>query len=291
MVSGATFLMSSLAIFVVGPAGTGKTTFCHKMYEYLQNIQKEVYYVNFDPSSSSKIPYAFDITDIFSTEEVMKECEMGPNGGLIECFRGLVDIMDELDIFEFPNGSIVLIDCPGQIELYMHYDYIKTIMEEYQRLNYLCSVAYIIESHYLNDEFKFISACVSCLCTYSLFSIPQINVISKLDVLDTKFESYEQEEENVVEKYYSKFEDLLDIGRLKEKVMEGESKVPRRHTRLTLRLLDLLEDLAITDFVPFNAFSSELCDHVYYKICEATHFGEDDEVSSVGELDQGYYSE
>lgn len=283
--------MTNLVVFVVGPAGTGKTTFCHKMYEYLQMLEKKVYYVNFDPSSTSKIPYAFDINDVISTDEVMEECHMGPNGGLIECFRCLVEIIDEIDIFDFPDGSVILIDCPGQIELYMHYDYMRTIMEQYHRLDYSCCLSYIIESHYLNDESKFISACVSCMCTFSLFSLPQINVISKFDMLHPKFSQHDHDDESIIENYYGKFDDLLDISSLKEKILDEKDKYPRKYTHLTLRLLDLLEDLGITDFVPFNAMSPKLCEHVYFKICEATHFGEDDEVSSVDEDDQGYYSE
>lgn len=280
--------MESLAVFVVGPAGTGKTTFCHKMYEYLQNLEKEVYYINLDPSSSSKISCVFDINDAISTEEVMKECNMGPNGGLVECFRSLVEVLDELDIFNFPASSVVLVDCPGQIELYMHYDYMTKIIEQFQRNSVTCCVAYVIESHYLNDENKFISSCVSCLCTYSLFSLPQINVISKMDMLLSHTEDHD--EDDILDYCYDKLEHLLDISRLRDLVLDSESNGPRMYAKLSVRLLDLLEDLGLASFVPFEAVSSSFCEHIYMKICEGTHFGEDDEVSSNASLedDQGY---
>lgn len=67
---------------VVGPPGSGKTTYCHGMKQFLQAAGRKVAIVNLDPANDS-LPYdvAVDVADLVSLEEVMAELKLGPNGG------------------------------------------------------------------------------------------------------------------------------------------------------------------------------------------------------------------
>lgn len=67
---------------VVGPPGSGKSTYCHGMQQYLTALGRKVAVVNLDPANDS-LPYknAVDIMDLVSLEEVMRETSLGPNGG------------------------------------------------------------------------------------------------------------------------------------------------------------------------------------------------------------------
>lgn len=278
--------MSSLCVFVVGPAGTGKTTLCANLYEYLQNINQETYYVNLDPSAKVKIPCAFDLTDYITTDEVMDEFKFGPNGGLIHCFKELIDSIDELDIFEFPGNSIILFDCPGQIELYIHYDYIKTLINRYQNLDFTCCLMYLLESHYINNQEKILSACISCLSAFSLFAIPQLNIITKMDLLVLKDD---ENEDDLLEKYYSFIDTYLDFEKLRSQL---ENTSTKKLTQLSLKLLDIIDDFGLLDFIPFDCKKeTNISQHLFLKICEYTHFGEDNDIKSDNSVDYSSYED
>lgn len=67
---------------VVGPPGSGKSTYCHGMQQFLTALGRKVAVINLDPANDS-LPYesAVDIMDLISLEEVMRETSLGPNGG------------------------------------------------------------------------------------------------------------------------------------------------------------------------------------------------------------------
>ena len=69
---------------VVGPPGSGKSTYCNGMQQYLSALGRKVAVINLDPANDA-VPYdcAVDIMDLVSLEAVMRETKLGPNGG--EC--------------------------------------------------------------------------------------------------------------------------------------------------------------------------------------------------------------
>lgn len=67
---------------VIGPAGSGKTTFCHGMQQFLTLLGRKAVVVNLDPANGS-LPYdcAVDLADLVSLDQVMQNLGLGPNGG------------------------------------------------------------------------------------------------------------------------------------------------------------------------------------------------------------------
>jgi GTPase SAR1 family protein len=67
---------------VIGPPGSGKTTYCHGMQQYLRSIGRKVALVNLDPANDIP-PYKpdVDVGDLVTLEEVMQQMRLGPNGG------------------------------------------------------------------------------------------------------------------------------------------------------------------------------------------------------------------
>lgn len=72
----------SFGQLVIGSPGSGKTTYCNGMQQYLQLTGRQVAVVNLDPANDN-IPYdcAIDIADLVSLDEVMETLHLGPNGG------------------------------------------------------------------------------------------------------------------------------------------------------------------------------------------------------------------
>jgi GPN-loop GTPase len=73
---------------VIGPPGSGKTTYCNGMQQYLQLTRRKVAVINLDPANDA-LPYecAVDVADLISLEQVQKELGLGPNGGTAPNFR------------------------------------------------------------------------------------------------------------------------------------------------------------------------------------------------------------
>ncbi len=67
---------------VIGAPGSGKTTYCDGMQQYLSALGRKVAVVNLDPANDL-LPYTpdVDITELVCLETVMEELKLGPNGG------------------------------------------------------------------------------------------------------------------------------------------------------------------------------------------------------------------
>ena len=67
---------------IIGPPGSGKTTYCNGMQQYLQMTGRKVAVINLDPANDA-LPYdcSVDLADLVSLEAVMETYNLGPNGG------------------------------------------------------------------------------------------------------------------------------------------------------------------------------------------------------------------
>ncbi|KOO27798.1 geranyl diphosphate synthase [Chrysochromulina tobinii] len=130
---------------VIGPPGSGKTTYCNGMRQFLEGLGRKVAVVNLDPANDV-LPCAVeaDIRDLISLEGAAAACELGPNGALVYCIEFLEANLDWLiDALERLKDCYVLIDMPGQVELYTHHD---SVQLELPQINLLSKVD-LIESY------------------------------------------------------------------------------------------------------------------------------------------------
>lgn len=115
---------------VLGMAGSGKTTFCHRLYSWLSeknfSLDKEsglnelVYGANLDPAVvNAKMPLSYDIRDHLSIEEVMHQKKLGPNGAILTILNMFSLHIDKfIQHLESSTALNVVIDTPGQIEMF-----------------------------------------------------------------------------------------------------------------------------------------------------------------------------
>ena len=72
---------------IIGPPGSGKTTYCSEIAQLLQHVfNRKVVIVNLDPANEY-LPYTpdIDVQELVNVEDVMEVEELGPNGGILFC--------------------------------------------------------------------------------------------------------------------------------------------------------------------------------------------------------------
>ncbi|HLF06123.1 MAG TPA: ATP/GTP-binding protein [Thermoplasmata archaeon] len=112
--------MPAVAVYVVGTAGSGKSTFVGSFAEWAASANFDVLTVNLDPGAED-VPYNpdIDIRDSIRLIDIMKEHQLGPNGAQIVAADMLALETDRLrELIENDGAAIALIDTPGQIELF-----------------------------------------------------------------------------------------------------------------------------------------------------------------------------
>jgi GPN-loop GTPase len=148
------------AQLVVGPPGSGKSTYCDGMHQFMGAIQRKCSVVNLDPANDhASYPAALDVRDLVTLDEVMEAEDLGPNGGVIYALeelehnfewleQGLKELGGErvpiycvIEIWAVTNQAYeiddyILFDCPGQVELFTHHSSLRNIFFRLEKLGY-----------------------------------------------------------------------------------------------------------------------------------------------------------
>lgn len=89
-------------------------------------------------------------------------------------------------INEFGDNNYFLIDCPGQLELYSHYDLMKQIIKGLKRNGMNILSVFCLDSTFLTEQSKFVSGCTLSLATMIQLELPHITVLTKADLINDK---------------------------------------------------------------------------------------------------------
>ncbi len=107
-------------VFMIGTAGSGKSLFTAAFSEWLKMSKQDVATVNLDPGVL-KLPYSpdVDVRNYVDAGNIMEKYGLGPNGAAIMAADLIADEIENLtrDIEE-AHADIVLVDTPGQMELF-----------------------------------------------------------------------------------------------------------------------------------------------------------------------------
>lgn len=180
--------MSKYGVLAIGPAGAGKTTFCSALIQHLRNNKRSCFYINLDPAAEEFVYEPdIDIKELISLEDVMEEMHLGPNGGLIYCFEFLLENLDFLTdpLEDITEEYLIIIDMPGQIELYTHVPILPTLVKHLTRssLNVNLCAAYLLESTFIVDRAKFFAGTLSAMSAMLMLEVPHVNILSKMDLI------------------------------------------------------------------------------------------------------------
>ncbi|MCJ1433972.1 ATP binding protein [Xylographa pallens] len=294
--------MSKFGVLVMGPAGAGKTTFCSALIQHLRNNKRSCFYVNLDPAAEDFVYEPdLDIKDLISLEDVMEEIGLGPNGGLIYCFEFLLDNLDFFTeaIDPLTEEYLIIIDMPGQIELYTHIPVVPTLVRHMTRsgaLNVNLCATYLLESTFIIDRAKYFAGTLSAMSAMIMLEIPHVNVFSKMDLV--KGSVPRKELKRFIDPDSSLLEDdpaeahavTTSADRLgadpsgAESVMAGGS-----FKRLNRAVAQLIDDFSMVSFLQLDVQDEDSVGAILSYIDDAIQFHEAQEPREpVDELENSY---
>ncbi|KAK1869778.1 hypothetical protein I4F81_012244 [Pyropia yezoensis] len=173
---------------VLGPAGTGKSTYCAALHAHIKatDPHRHVHVVNLDPAAT-ELAYVptVDIRTLITAEGAASEHGLGPNGALVWCMEYLVAnpswLEDQLDAFI--DGDTLLLDVPGQIELYTVHECMATLVSQLTSWDIRLAAVFLMDAQFLGDGAKFLGAALAALATMVRLAVPHVSVLSKADLL------------------------------------------------------------------------------------------------------------
>ncbi|KAG8063619.1 hypothetical protein GUJ93_ZPchr0003g18395 [Zizania palustris] len=184
------FKKKPVIIIVIGMAGTGKTTFMHRLVCHTQASNMRGYVLNLDPAVMT-LPFGanIDIRDTVRYKEVMKEYGLGPNGGILTSLNLFSTKFDEvISVIERRADQLdyVLVDTPGQIEIFT-WSASGAIITEAFASTFPTVVAYVIDTPRSTSPVTFMSNMLyACSILYKT-RLPLVLTFNKVDVAKHEF--------------------------------------------------------------------------------------------------------
>merc|ERR1740128_821780 len=173
---------------------------------------------------------------------------LGPNGGLVYCMQFLLENFSWLEgkLQALDPNTYLMIDCPGQVELYTVDSSVKEIVEKLVASDTRLAAVHLVDSHYCSDPAKFISVCLTSLTTMLQIELPHINLLSKVDLV----EKYGKLQFNL--DYYT---EVLDLEYLLD--CFPEDNFTKKYRELNKAMTDLVTDYSLVNFIPVTVKSKE----------------------------------
>ena len=165
-------------IIVIGPAGSGKSTFVKSFSEFLKD-DYDVKTVNLDPASDPIYDASADIREFIKTEDIMKEYNLGINGALIKSMELALQHIDKLIL----KGDYVLYDTPGQMELFLYLKAGIEIAKKIAESDWTVGI-FIVDSEVASTPENFVSILAQNAVISLRMAVPTITVFNKCDVID-----------------------------------------------------------------------------------------------------------
>ncbi|KAF0698026.1 Aste57867_11357 [Aphanomyces stellatus] len=292
--------------------GSGKTTYCNGMQQFLEASGRQVAVVNMDPANE-QLPYVanIDISDLICLENVMEELNLGPNGGLVYCMNYIDQHFDWLaERLDALHDKYVLFDFPGQVELYTHEESIHNIVQKLEkRLEYRLSVVHLVDAHHCTDSAKFISVVMLSLSSMVRMELPHINVLSKMDLIQQyghlafNLEFYT----DVLDlRYLLDRLDAQDYGDLDDDplsrtagdddnipphVAKRKRRVRERFRKMNEVFIEVIEDFSLVSFLPLQIEDIESLQRLVNAIDKSNGYVFDGKAAGSVMTDREYQSE
>jgi len=217
-------MKEEIFIYFVGTAGSGKSTLTWNFQQWMQLKGLDAITVNLDPGAEN-LPYNpdVDIRDWISLKEVMETYKLGPNGAQIACADMLAlntdDVKNSIESFK---TDYILVDTPGQLELFVFREAGKYIVKFLHPEKSI--ISYLLDPALGKTASGFISQLLLSISTNYRLNQPQINILSKADMLS-------DEELEIIQRWAKNSDDLYSA------VTDEEATIYREMSENILQII------------------------------------------------------
>ena len=249
-------------IYFTGTAGAGKTSLVQAFQDWLDKQGHDVVTVNLDPGSEAgSFEPDVDIRDWIRLPQVMQEYGLGPNGAQVAAAD-----MIALKIFEVKQtldgykAQYVLIDTPGQFELFAFRESSKAIVDALSGDRSI--IAFLFDPALARKASGFVSLRMLSATVEFRFRLPMLNLLTKVDVLTP-----------------DQLEEVLAWGDDPLRLSDGVGQeLPTPDVQLSTELFRAMETMAPqTALVPTSATEQKGMDVLYEAVERVFSGGFDEE--------------
>jgi GPN-loop GTPase len=170
-------------VYFTGTAGAGKTRLVQAFATYLKTAGYDAITVNLDPGNESgSFEPDIDIREWIRLGNVMEEYGLGPNGAQVAAS----DLM-AIKVFEIKQAisefktDYVLVDTPGQIELFAFRESSKAIVDALSGER--STIAFLFDPALAKTAGGFVSLLMLSATVEFRFRLPMLNLLTKTDLL------------------------------------------------------------------------------------------------------------
>lgn len=173
-------------IYIVGTAGSGKSLLTSSLVSWYANKGSSVISVNLDPGVLT-LPYSpdVDIRNYINIEDIMDNYQLGPNGALIFASDLIAtrinDLQNEIDEL---NAEYVIVDTPGQMELFVYRASGPFVIKNLRCDNK--ALLFLLDGSLMSSPVNFISVALLGVSLQLRIPAPQIPVLTKSDLVGDK---------------------------------------------------------------------------------------------------------
>ncbi len=238
--------MLSRAIFMLGPAGSGKTSLAWSFGKWVaEEYDLSVSFVNLDPAVEY-LPYKpdFDVRDFINVKDIMVNEGLGPNGAILKSIDMLVSMSDIItESLKKLKSEIIFVDTPGQSELFVFRDSGPKLVKTFKRFSIPVAL-YLNESTLIHKLKEAVIAYLMSLIIRLRLDVPVLPIISKSDLSrNTLNHTFPEELSTLSFKLRSEGEDLLSEFMSDLLTVMNHYAIPTRLVRVSTITREGFEDL------------------------------------------------
>lgn len=302
---------------VLGPPGSGKTTYCRGVSQFSRLTGRPCFVLNLDPGAErapnvfgeEEHSLAYDVAaDCCSVANVMKEFKLGPNGALLYCMDYILENLAEHIIPGIKKGILashnglqadlaakagkgapkpstweelqdvyVVLDFPGQVELYTHSTVTRSIIElltipahKGGALALQLACVNVVDSLSCLTPNTYLSTILVSLQSMINIQLPCVNVMSKMDLLKPHIDNGE------LDLPLDFYLDARDLDYLLQFMGGGGggggARGGSRRERLASSIAELVEDFSMLRYRPLDVCDGDSLAAVIQDVDDASGY-------------------
>lgn len=251
-------------VYFAGTAGAGKTRLVQSFSSWLKSAGYDPVVVNLDPGNEASDSAAdVDIREWVRLDDVMDEYGLGPNGAQIAAADMIaLKVFDLRQAIGELKSDYVLVDTPGQVELFAFRESSKAIVDALSGDR--SALTFLFDPALARSPAGFVSLMLLSSTVEFRFRLPMVTVLSKSDTLTPE-----------------QLAEILGWGDDSEQLLDAVTReAPTPDVQLSAEMLRAIQTLApLTHLVPTSSREQNGLEGLYQNLQRVFSGGEDLEAS------------